>query len=457
MPAKLMSPLFYTVFSWFACLLTAGLWAVVVTRFRYLFIKPSMVVLLFFHVCVQWSATIFAGSIWSYLPRPWEFALLVHGFPLVGFAGSFVGGHRLARLTLIKAARYQPGTSWRMWTYIVPLGLALALFFAYYLLHVPFRSTGLYAIVGAGENAAQARENSLKLVEDPVIRYGFAIATSSLAPALTVLLLLAARLRQWRGRIHRAVLPVSCFGLLVIVVSVTGARSFAAMLVLTAAFAVMLRRGFAIRPVWLLAAVSAIILGPTLLTLMREGQAVNLESVFTYSTSAVADRIFHAPMETGLYYAHYAQTAGPLGVGGIEKLAALLGVEPINAPNMLGRTYTPSYIESVNMNTSFVFAYYAYFGLQAFPLIVVLLWLLDFGLLIYVRLRSALLLTCVTTVSVSCINLVSVDYTVALVTHGLAVNFLLAILLSQLSVKRHRPNEPRPQSGMPHHLSASSL
>ena len=82
----------YVFWNWVFCLVTTFLLLFAVWRNRFLLIKPSMMIVLLFHLTVQWIATVQSAQIETYLPDPWAFALLVHGFPLIGFGVSALVG-----------------------------------------------------------------------------------------------------------------------------------------------------------------------------------------------------------------------------------------------------------------------------------------------------------------------------------------------------------------------------
>ena len=99
-------------------------------------------------------------------------------------------------------------------------------------------------------------------------------------------------------------------------------------------------------------------------TIARIGMTGELDSqVFeTYSVS-VLDRAFIAPFDTGVLANRYAEDVGGLGISNIRPLALLAGVEPVNLPNIVNRTYFPHLRESGMVNTSFVFDLQASFGI----------------------------------------------------------------------------------------------
>ena len=216
---------------------------------------------------------------------------------------------------------------------------------------------------------------------------------------------------------------------LLLVVSFTGARSPAAYIILILCFSFLLRKGLPINPFYTIFAFLIVLSLPTVLTLLREGREVNALLFWNYLSSAMLQRLLYVPMLTGLLHVHYAQTQGFLGIAGIPKLAVLLGIEPINMPNLIGLKYLNSTIASVSANTCYLFSYYSYFGWLSFPISILSLWLLDYSIWIYNKLSDNILLACVAAVSMSSMSFISSEYTTVLLTHGFGVILVLSLVL----------------------------
>jgi hypothetical protein len=208
------------------------------------------------------------------------------------------------------------------------------------------------------------------------------------------------------------------------------------MLLLTLLAAAALRRDLKLPGIAWLTALAVVILPAVVLTLVREGKTVDSELLQEYFVEFVAHRILTAPVEVGLWYMHHAQSVGPMGIGAIPKLAAILGVPPINAPNEIGLYYFETKLASVNANAGFLFSYYGYFGILSLWLSVCLLWLLDLALLVLRRVGDDLILPTTATMAVNALAFVQSDFTVALVTHGFAATLLAGAGLSWLSGRR---------------------
>lgn len=416
----------FVAVNWLLVIITCLILIVTIWRDRSLLLKPSIMVVLFFHVMCQWGAAIDAGRIESALQQPWIFVLLSQGFPLIGLIVSLFTARGTARHLWGRITADNPvDPARKTWAWAI-LAVFFAGFIAIYLSHVPFRSTGLYTIFSSPLESGLARDMSVKFLDNAFLRYGHNIIMAVFAPLLAVLAL-QVMLVHWKRRNWFLVLfIIACLAVIVLASSISGARSYSAAIVMVVIFALLLRRGFPINPVHFIVVVLLILAFPTILTLLREGKAVTAKSFFDYFRISTYRRVVIIPMETGLMHVHYAQTHGFFGIQAIPKLAALKGIEPLNVPNFIAKMYTSDPQTTIWANTSYVYAYYSYFGLLAFIPCLIGLWLLDLSLLVYRRLSDNLLIPCVACIAINTSNFSSVEYTVSLFTFG----FLFLLLVS---------------------------
>lgn len=428
----------FILLNWIFCLTTSMMLVGIWYRQRFLFVKPSIIVIIFFHLQIQWAATINSGYIEYYLPSPWIFFLLAQTFPLVGLYFSLWIGRRLAYIIWQRLLHPSSISTSKRRTSALFLASFIGFFVGIYFLYVPFSSTGLYKIFTDPMNSGVAREGSLKLVNSVLIGYGYGLMASVCAPLLAVLL--QQKLSQDFRLKKIWLILTSIFGLisLLLIVSLTGARGFSGVIVLTIVYAWLLRRELPLNFLYIVVGLVMVLTLPTLLTILREGNSINLNSFFFYLRSGLFTRTFEGPMRMGLWYTHFAQTVDFLGIRAIPRLAALQGMTPINAPNLIGLTYSRSAGLTIHANTCYVFAYYNYFGLLSLPLSLFGLWLLDCGLLVYNKLDDTLLVPCVASVSIACANFVSSEYTASLLTHGFIFLLIIPYFLSLWSKKRKR-------------------
>lgn len=403
--------------------LTYQLWA-----HRHLFVKPSYIVLAFHLVIIQLPSAIWSEHVYRFLPNPWEYLLLVHGFGIIGLFLSSHMGRRSAREIWERITQQDLGARSVDLRWLLLLGSVVGLTVIYYFSVIPLRATGLYNVVVNPEQAMIAREESLKLVSDPMVRYGMSMVSAVFAPLLAGIL--AVGLRTWESR---AVQLVAMLGIaaLLLIVSIPGARLPPVELLLVVILVGFYHRGLPIRPVTLLTVAVFLLSVPAVITIAREGQVVTAQRWMWYLTEAMLGRVFELPMKIGTWYVHYAQTGGKVGLMGIARIAKLAGEEPLSLPNIIGLTYQSTELTSIWANTGYLFRYYSYFGVVSLPFSIGGLLALDLALPVLRRLSAGLLLPAVAALAVSSASFVRADYTTALLTNGFAVLILAALALHE--------------------------
>jgi len=416
----------FVVVNWFLVILTFIILFLAIWRDRSLLIKPSIMAILFFHLMCQWGSVLWSGRIESILPQPWVFVLLSHGFPLIGLIVSLFIVRKSARQLWGRMTVNSPSDpTRRMWAWAI-LAVCLAGFVIVYLNYVPFRSTGLYKIFTSPLESDLARDQSMKFLANPFLRYGYSIMMAVFAPLLVVLtlqlFLMQVRRRKWLPAFFYSI----CLGGVLVVSSLSGARAYPAYIILAIVFALLLRKGFPLNPIYLISGVLLVLILPTVLTLLREGKVVTAKSFIEYFRGSTYQRVVIIPMEAGLQHVEYAQTHDFFGIQAIPKLAGVLGVKPLNVPNFIGKMYSGDPQTTQTTNTSYIYAYYSYFGLIAFIPCLIGLWLLDLSLLVYRKLSDNMLLPCIACISIATNTFSQTEYTISLFSQG----FLLLLLVS---------------------------
>lgn len=424
----------FTIFSWaLLAVFCAIFYASVVLR-PHLLVKPSMWFLGIFHISVQIAATVNAALIYQTLDSPSHFLLLTHILPLLILAWSLTTFNRTAE------------TTWRrrraLYTHIdeslgraIPLGLvvmaiALSVYFAY----VPVRQTGLYLmLVGAdAQSVALAREDSLKLVQSPLVRYLYLYHASVLTPLLaafiSILLVVNFRRRKF------VKVAISAVGILFLIAMTawSGARLFPAIAMLIVVATLIFLKLGRIKWAYVPLGVVAVLLPALLIQVLRTDQEITLTVLFSAFSETIFNRIFFIPMHTGLQWVTHVQENGYWGLGGFARIAHWVGVEPINVPNFMMTYYGGSSIASGYMNTSFVFAYYSYFGLAVFPFLVLGVASLDFALYVYRRIRPAFMVPGIAVVNAAVLTLISSEFTRLFLTSGFATAIVTLVILENV-------------------------
>jgi len=420
----------FVVLNWFFLLTIASIILISIFHDRSLILKPSVAVIIYFHIMYEWAATLKAVEIFSFLQEPWIFLVLSHGFPCIGLIVTLKIGRKKTDRIFKRIVSTDFKIKWSGIIGLLPLVLLFAVFIVLYLSYVPFEQTGLYKIAFdhvSSVDAAIARDMSVKFLDNAALRYGYTIIMGALAPLLAVF---AFQLGWKKMKCHnwgQAML----FFLSVVVIGVfstlSGARAYPAYILMAILFSELIRRGLPFKPIRMVIGLIVILLLPTVLTLLREGKPLDMKLIGAYLLEkSLYSRMMIIPMETGLWHVHYAQKHGFFGVSAIPKLAALVGIASVNVPNIIAQTQFQNPKTTSTSNTAFVYAYYSYFGLIAFIPCLIGLWLLDSCLLLYERLSSAVLLPCVATISMAANLFANTEYTIALFSQG----FLFVLLFS---------------------------
>lgn len=296
-----------------------------------------------------------------------------------------------------------------------------------YLVTVPLRSTGLWAIFYDHENSTLAREESLKLLTFAPTRYGYAMYINVFGPLLASLIWLK------REHIHKQsrwlLLPV-LFAIL-ISVSLSGARSMAAVFFLTLGVAHFLRQG---RTRDMLVAIGALCTAAFVVTFLSVARQHGIHGLTllriqdTFSRT-IARRILVDPIWVGAYYNRYAQDFGEVGVAAIRPLAILFGERYEPLPLFVSQAYRLSSVDTSFANAGFLFDFQAAFGMYlGFGVAVISVASLDYLLHcfrgIHGRTLTALLATFVCCVPA----LVSVAFSTGIMTNGIVPIAILALI-----------------------------
>jgi hypothetical protein len=317
------------------------------------------------------------------------------------------------------------------------LGLVSAVVLACYFVFVPLGSTGIVAVLTDPLRAAEAREESLKLIPFAPLRYGYLWHMKFLAPVLAGL---AVFLPLGRGPAARLA-KIALIALLVASVTLSGARSPAGMMMMTLAVVYLLRRGVRRGLPMLAGAAVATVVIAAVLSVLREGKGAYLSPALIgeYLTDGMFRRVFVTPWQTGVITNLYAQDYGLLGVANIRPLALLAGVEYVQLPNLVGLTYLVSRIQTVSANTSFLFDFQASFGLLGgWCAALGATAALDYLLLAFARLRGAVLVALLAAFMTAQHTLVSSSYFTCLGSHGILLIAAMAALIGMRYRRRLR-------------------
>jgi hypothetical protein len=417
---------FLNLFSSIGCFL---IFVFVFIEARFLFVKPSIVLLAFTHIFFQWPSVFLVDKILRSLPDPWSFSFLVNSYVFFGLLVAILSFHDEARLIWAGLGADAVASRARYGKAILILGFLVFLVLCLYFSEVPVSSTGLYAILFDPANAVLAREKSLKLLDNKFVAYAYSLMCSSVAPifAASLGLLLANSIR--RKVFSYCAGLVLLFGGLSLSVSLTGARAPAVNLFIVAGIALLLRYRFRINPLLLGGGLLVTLFPAVVISLMREGKGLRPEFILEYF-NYIFYRAFVDPMDMGIIHSQYSQNFGFFGISGLTKLASLFGMHPVDVPNVVGRYYYPRSLESVSANAGYIYCYYSYFGLSALALLIPSVLILDSSLLVLSRFRRELQVPILAALLFSTLMFITSDYGTVLVTHGFGMTLGLGSVLN---------------------------
>jgi hypothetical protein len=370
-----------------------------------------------------------AEFIESFLLHPWDYFFLAHVFPISTLYISFFIGRRTAKKLYMEfRSMSQQGEDHpqERQLLIIVLMAIISLVLGWYLTIVPFKETGLYAMLFSLPNADIIREKSFKLLDHQLLKYIFSLMSNTLAPLTVIFISFEIKRHLSPLRLSKLALYFVSLCFVLIVVSIYGAKAPALMLLFTIALAFYFRSGLPFRPT-LIAFVGLILLiVPMVMSLLINKGEFDLGTVVSYYGD-ILDRTFGRIAYPGLWHVDFAQREGYIGVAGIPKLATLLNIEPIDSFNVIGKTYIPNAFESISAGASFIFVNYSYFGLLAFMPCLIALLFLDGLLQIYINIDQSIRIPIIACCSTAVINLIQTQFTTVLFTGGLVPLLLVGM------------------------------
>lgn len=404
---------------------------------RTLFIKPSVQFLALLNIFFEWPFAISARVWYLYWPNP--FIILI--YLLITVLGLLM----LSLITFRASAKwvFEGGAlggadggheMWRLRWYSNFLAGLMVGVAAIYLFFTPIGSTGLYAIFFDPYSATQAREESLKLIDNDFARYLYSLSASSVAPLLAACAYVRISSSRYLGERFYGLILIF---ISLLFVSLPGARGPAVMVLSSVFLTHLIRKKFRASVLFPLALILifAMLVITILMTMFREGLGVaQMQDNITLYAAALARRAFVVPFETAGWHFHFAQKFGFVGIAGVPKMAALISVQPMNVPNLIAHQYLPVFypeinvIETASAGTSYVASYYTYFGFWAVPIVVFSVIIIDSYLLVIRGLRNIFVAPMLGAATVPLFGMLQGDFTTAFLSHGFLGLFFLAIL-----------------------------
>lgn len=420
----------YVLLSWGACFLTLFLLIWSFIREKQLFIRPSIFFIIFFHFQVQWISAIKSEYIAEFLYNPWDYFYLVHLFPIAVILLSFLVGKRIAgrvvrSINSISVVTYQNNKALQILLGILLLGIILI--FGWYITIVPFSQTGFYAMIFSLPNQDVIREETFKLLKNPLLTYIYSLMASVLAPIAAILLSFRIEKNMFPVRPFKLIINILGLFFIFVAVCIYGSKAPMIMLLLGIFWALYIKAGMPFSPVRIILIMLLLLLLPSIMSIFINNSSLTPEVFISYYMD-IFDRAFGRIMLPGLWYVDYAQHNGYFGISAIPKIAYLFGVQSVDSSNIIGRQYISNSLESVSAGSSFIFTYYSYFGMYAFIPCIILTLLLDILLWIYLTLDKGIRIPIIAACSISAINLIQSQFTTVLFSGGIVPIIILGII-----------------------------
>jgi len=413
-----------------SCSITSILLLAAIVRNRSVLVRPSVIFLIFFNVRYQWDAALRASEIENVLRVPFDFYLAVFCVPLAAVLLVVVRPSRTAKIVYQRLISI-PELSSYSWVATRYILIGAGLLMLWYFATVPFTQTGLWVLLTDPLASGQAREDSFKLLSSQSLKYGYALVMNAAAPMLGAYGGLALLRAVRRKNVGLGASSAAVICLAMAFAAVTGARGPVALVVLSALMAWWLRKRAPLNLFYLGGAIAAVLVLPALLTILREGRQVDIDSL-AESSQLMISRTSGDTVDVAKWYFEYAQDSGFVGIAGIQKLARIFSTQPVNLANTVGLMYGGAALDTISANTSFIVYYYALFGLSALVPCVLLILLLDAALVIYVRLKPPILTGCVAASLAIASNLAELDYTSGIFSGGFGAILLIGFALNKV-------------------------
>lgn len=406
---------------------------------KYLIVKPSFWFLLFFHVQIQWSSTIYSMEIFQKLEQPYLFFFLTQILPLLFcfiVQKTYVKTAKNIYSRLFQTNKIIPEKDYRfLLSFILVLSAVIV---GIFLMNTPLKKTGLFQIFSGGDalDSTIAREDSLKNAPG-IVRYTYVFFNKVLAIIAVVILTRGLyrnyKNKQWKG----FVLKLTLILFLAIMSSLSGARSHGIYVLLSSIITILFIVNFEVPVLTIAISILVLLFVPVALQINKFHGNFSLENIlFTYN-EILLRRSIKIPMETGLTWLDYVQRHGIWGINGVSFLKPFTGNNYINVANyMMNQSSDRLSVDSGLMNTSFIFSYYSYMGYFAIVLYPFLFILLDIVLKVTRKLNIRLLLPATVLLCLCCINLVNTEYHTILLSYGYLTGLTFLYIMNKRMSKR---------------------
>jgi hypothetical protein len=371
---------------------------------------------------------------WHFLKFPSHILLLVHSVVIASLACSIFSFRKTAYVIWEKIDNHSPFNNNASKNMLIAIFFLFILSFfivIYYNSNLFIKDTALWALLFLSPTNYEAlREESLKLLDSQYLKYVYTFYQNMITP-ITLLSIISYIIMAKKTITIRLIISLSLlFVFAVLTSNFNVVKSFLFNYSMLIIFFTLWKNNLSARvyyiffPFFLFISISSI----CFFIFHEFNLYVNILNAF--------NRIFIIPLKVGIWYIHYTQLYGMLGVKEFPKISYLLSIESINSPNFIGRFYAPYYynhsvLESINANSSFLFSFYRAFGLFSCLISTLLILALDLILIIVKRLSKAWIVIALSMLAFKSLAFIASSYTTQLFSGGFVISIFLIYFLDQ--------------------------
>lgn len=399
-------------------------------------VKPSFWFVLFFHITIQWASCVHFEYIYQSLKEPYIYYILTNLIPLsiliisrITFRGS---AKRVWERLQSAITNSEFDNKYNKQLLRITLGLSLIIILIYFQ-YVPLTETGLFVSFTQTDLflISMARENSSKLLEQQWLKYLEVFFEKFLAPLSASLLMISTLIYIKEKKRILALTLITILIILVVAAALPGARINGVLVILSATITLLIFNKGKVKILKLFILCLVILLPAILIEISKNLDDQGLELLRIGFEEIFIRRIFFVPIEVSVFWLQYVEQHGFWGIGGLQKLASLIGVEPIHVPNLLAYHFWNFESEnSAYLSTGFIFSHYCYFGIFAVPFMVLGVLLLDVWVIFYRILRRYLIPPAIVSLNMACISLTESDFFTIFITYGFLTGLIFILFIN---------------------------
>lgn len=423
---------FFTGVNFLFLFLSAGYFFYLLKTKTYLIIKPSFIFLFYVFLFFQIPLPFYSYECEKFIPNYYSLVPMIHGFVLLGlFFTSFLFAPQTQAIweklnTIEKNNKIEK--SYTMFLLFVFSLTFLSIIVYFNNVSLWDTSLMLYLRGADVKTISLSREYSLKTLNSEYPKYIYSIMRSCFALCVVAFGSYSVFFSIKEKKYQNVFLYLILMGLSIVFSSFVLTKSVISIILISVFFNAIwmnVHRPY-IAFLWIVLGIVSALLISIIVASGVYGKNFDIIS----SVMPILNRTFVVPLKIGTWYVHYAQTHGFVGISFFPKLATFMGEPSINLPNFIGRMYCPVYFShsvtpTVSANAGFLFSNYASWGSMGLSISLLMLFSLDFPLILMQHLSRNYLVPFLSVIGVQLISFTASGYGVCMITHGYFISFML--------------------------------